>query len=103
MVGNVASRDAVIARISELVAASDVADVDPLVRSYYEQLGDDDLTAWSAEAFARALLEHLRVGARRSPGERIVHVYTPAHGHTSVDVVVDDMPFIVDSLTMALD
>jgi glutamate dehydrogenase len=103
MVDNVARRDAVIARISELVAASDVADVDPLVRSYYEQLGDDDLAAWSAEALARALLEHLRVAARRAPGERIVNVYTPAQGHTSVDVVVDDMPFIVDSLTMALD
>jgi glutamate dehydrogenase len=103
MVGNVVRRDDVMARISELVAASDVAGADAFVRSYFEQLGNDDLATWSAEALARALLEHMHLAARRAPGERLVHVYTPAHGHTSVDVIVDDMPFVVDSLTMALD
>jgi glutamate dehydrogenase len=103
MVDNVVRRDDVMARISALVAASDDAGADAFVRSYYAQLGDDDLATGSAEARARALLEHVRFAARRAPGERLVHVYTPAHGHTSVDVVVDDMPFVVDSLTMALD
>ncbi len=49
---------------------------------------------------ARALAS----SARDAPTEEVlVRVYTPPHGHTAVDVVLDDMPFVVDSLTMALD
>jgi len=103
MVANVVRRDDVMARISELVTDSGVAFAAAFVRSYYEQLGDDDLETWSADDLARTLLDHLRFADRRATGERLVHVYTPAHGHTAVDVVVDDMPFVVDSLTMALD
>jgi len=99
----VARRDDVMARICQLVSTSDPADADAFVRSYYEQLGDDDLATWTAEELARAALEHWRFGAQRAPAEALVHVYTPQHGHTAVDVVVDDMPFVVDSLTMALD
>jgi len=103
MVDVVARRDDVMARICELVSASDPAGADAFVRSYYEQLGDDDLATWTAEELAQAALEHWRFGAHRAPSEALVRVYTPAHGHTAVDVVLDDMPFVVDSLTMALD
>ena len=103
MVGVVARRDDVMVQICELVRASDPADADAFVRMYYDQLGDDDLATWTAEELAQAAIEHWRFGARRRPSEGLVRVYTPAHGHTSVDVIVDDMPFVVDSLTMALD
>src|SRR5512146_2785996 len=101
IVGSVARRDDVIAQICELVRASDPAGADAFVRTYYEQLGDDDLANWTTEQLARAAIEHWRFGAHRGPGEVLVRVYTPPHGHTSVDVVIDDMPFLVDSLTMA--
>ena len=52
---------------------------------------------------ARIALEHWRIGCHRAPGDAIVRVYTPAHGHTAVDVITDDMPFLVDSCAMALD
>ncbi len=103
MVDFVARRDDVMARICELVRASGPAGADEFVRRYYEQLGDDDLATWSVDALADAALEHWRNASRRMPGETLVHVYTPAHGHTVIDVVLDDMPFVVDSLTMALD
>jgi len=103
MVGAVARRDDVMARICELVNASDPSDADAFVRSYYGQLGDDDLETWTAEALAQAALEHWRFGAQRDEHEALVRVYTPTRGHTTVDVVLDDMPFLVDSLTMALD
>ncbi len=103
MVDVVARRDDVMAQICELVSAPDPAGVDAFVRSYYGQLGDDDLAIWTTEELAAAALEHWRFGARRAPNEPLVRVYAPAHGHTAVDVVVDDMPFLVDSLTMALD
>ena len=103
MVGGVARRDDVMAQICELVSTSDPAGADAFVRSYYGQLGDDDLVTWTTEELATAALEHWRFGARRRPAEALVRVYTPARGHTAVDVVLDDMPFLVDSLTMALD
>ncbi len=103
MVDSVARRDDVIAHICELVRASDPSGADGFVRTYYEQLGDDDLATWTIDELARAALEHWRLGARRSVGDALVRVYTPEHGHTAVDVIVDDMPFLVDSLTMALD
>ena len=103
MVGFVARRDDVMAQICELVRVSDPAGADAFVRTYYAQLGDDDLASWTAEELAGSALEQWRLGAYRAPGEALVRVYTPAHGHTAVDVVIDDMPFLVDSLTMALD
>jgi glutamate dehydrogenase len=85
------------------VSTSDPAGADAFVRSYYGQLGDDDLATWTTEELATAALEHWRFGARRGRTEALVRVYAPARGHTAVDVVLDDMPFLVDSLTMALD
>jgi glutamate dehydrogenase len=103
MVDAVARRDDVMAQICELVSTSDPAGADAFVRSYYGQLGDDDLATWTTEELATAALEHWRFGARRGRTEALVRVYAPARGHTAVDVVLDDMPFLVDSLTMALD
>jgi glutamate dehydrogenase len=103
MVGFVARRDDVIAHICELVGASDPVGADAFVRSYYEQLGDDDLSTWTADELAQTALEHWRFGTHRTDGQALVRVYTPTHGHTVVDVVVDDRAFLVDSLTMALD
>ncbi|MEJ5230747.1 MAG: NAD-glutamate dehydrogenase [Geminicoccaceae bacterium] len=56
-----------------------------------------------------AVLAHLRFGMRRTPGSASVRVYNPAieqHGwqstHTVVEIVNDDMPFLVDSVGMEL-
>ncbi len=102
-VGAVARRDDVMAQICEQVRAADPHGADAFARSYYAQLGDDDLASWTTSELSQAALEHWRLGSRRAPNEALVRVYTPAHGHTAVDVVIDDMPFLVDSLTMALD
>src|SRR5262249_31425028 len=56
---------------------------------------------------AGAALAHRHLAAVRRPGESKVHVYSPnaeEHGwespHTVVQTVVDDMPFLVDSISM---
>ena len=67
MVDAVARRDDVMAQICELVSTSDPAGADAFVRSYYGQLGDDDLATWTTEELATAALEHWRFGARRPP------------------------------------
>src|ERR1019366_3494737 len=56
-----------------------------------------------------AVVAHWRRGRRREPGEVKVGVYNPElerygwHSpYTVVEIVSDDMPFIVDSVTMEL-
>ncbi len=58
MVGFVARRDDVMAQICELVSPADAAGASAFVRSYFGQLGDDDLATWTAEGLARSALEH---------------------------------------------
>ncbi len=57
-----------------------------------------------------AALAHLAFGRKRVPGTALVRVYNPEldrhgwqSGHTIVEIVNDDMPFLVDSVTMEID
>ena len=58
---------------------------------------------------AGAVLAHRRLAASREPGTSLVRVFTPTVAedgwttpHTVVQVVTDDMPFLVDSVTNEL-
>jgi len=61
----------------------------------------------SPEQLLGAALQHFRLGESRPSGQAAIALYTPdfdRHGwhspHTVIDIVTDDMPFLVDSLTM---
>ncbi|HET6521221.1 MAG TPA: NAD-glutamate dehydrogenase domain-containing protein, partial [Geminicoccaceae bacterium] len=82
---------------------------DQFVRHYYRGVAPEDLLERDPLDLYGAALAHLRFGERRRPGEAKVRVYNPQveqHGwqstHTVVEVVNDDMPFLVDSVGMAL-
>ena len=58
---------------------------------------------------ARAALDHLAFGARRRRGQALLRIFNPTeeeHGYTStytvVEMVNDDMPFLVDSVSAAI-
>src|SRR5687768_2705659 len=79
------------------------------VRSYWERVPAEDIVGRDPVDLAGAALAHLHLGERRPPGTTQVRVYTPTfddHGwastHSVVEVVVDDMPFLLDSISMAL-
>ena len=106
-------RASVARRARELAGSSSAADADAaeaFVTRYYAQLVIDDVALSNADQLARAALAHWRLGARRPPATPIVSVRTPTVAserwdapHTVVDVITDDMAFVVDSATMALD
>jgi glutamate dehydrogenase len=59
---------------------------------------------------AHAAVAQWELGRHRAPGKALVWVHTPTVAsegwdapHTIVDVITDDMPFLVDSITMAID
>src|SRR5690606_38773237 len=76
------------------------------LRHYYAQAEPEALDRDPA-ALAAAALDHLRFAAERKPGTAKLRVFNPpaADGpgqRTVIETVNDDMPFLVDSLTMAL-
>ena len=92
-------------------AAGDEFDLDlaSYARQYYRNTALDDLRERAPADLAGAALAHLRLGRQRAPGEPNIQVCNPApetHGwhspHTIVQIVTDDMPFLVDSMSMVL-
>jgi glutamate dehydrogenase len=89
--------------------AEQAARLEAFIRIYYGAVAADDLLERSVGDLYGAALAHLNFGFRRTPGEPKVRVYTPQleeHGwtstHTVVEIVNDDMPFLVDSVNMEL-
>ncbi|MFD2091438.1 NAD-glutamate dehydrogenase [Blastococcus deserti] len=77
------------------------------IGQYYRHVAREDLAARHVHDLYGAAMAHLTLALDRPPGEPAVRVYSPdfeAHGfgspHTVVDIVTDDMPFVVDSVTM---
>jgi len=86
---------------------ADLAEV--FVRHYYRSVPPADLLERDPLDLYGAALAHLRFGEQRKAGQAKVRAYNPQieqHGwqstHTVVEIVNDDMPFLVDSVSMAL-
>jgi glutamate dehydrogenase len=81
-----------------------------LLRAYYRHVAPEDLADRSELDVYGAFAAHFKLASERPQGTAQVRITTPtladsgwsAAGHTVVEVVVDDMPFLVDSLTMEL-
>ena len=76
---------------------------------YYRHVAAEDLLGRDASDVLGAALSHRRLAADRPVGSARVRVFTPSvedHGwmsaHTVVEVVTDDMPFLVDSVAAVL-
>src|ERR1700712_5295850 len=82
----------------------------PLLKAYYRHVSTDDVGDRCAEELYGALVSQYRTADSRPQGTARVHVFTPtlaehgwaAGGHSVVEVVTDDMPFLVDSVVMEL-
>ena len=79
------------------------------INSYYRGVDEDDLREAGAKTLAMAAISHVELGTQRRHGQPIVRVWNPdverdgwSTPRTVVEVVTDDMPFLVDSLTMVL-
>ena len=104
------TREALRALVAQRVRELADETVEAFVDTYFTQGGIDDLTTADADHLAHAAIAHWQFGAHRPPRTAIVQVHTPTVAsegwdapHTSIDVVNDDMPFLVDSITMAID
>src|SRR3954449_11363326 len=101
--------ESVCERVRERVAPEEVAEAEAFVRLYYRRGPAADLKGREPVDLYGAALAHWTFGRDRPPGEPRVRVYNPTfeqHGwqspHTALEVVSDDMPFLVDSVSMEL-
>ena len=101
--------EAVLELVSERVPTAQKAAAESFARPYFAGTAVEDLQDRSIVDLYGAALSHFNFAHQRRPGKPKVRVYNPVqpqHGwrstHTIVEVVSDDMPFLVDSVRMAL-
>src|SRR3954447_19735561 len=104
--------ESVCERVRERMAPEEVAEAEAFVRQYYHRAPAADLSGREAVDLYGAALAHWtfgRDGLPAHPSEARVRVYNPTfeqHGwqspHTAIEIVSDDMPFLVDSVSMEL-
>jgi len=85
------------------------AEDEAFLRRYYLHVAPEDLVDRDPVDVFGAAASHRHFAQMRPQGRSLVRVSTPtveehgwSSGHTVVEVVTDDMPFLVDSVTMAL-
>ena len=79
------------------------------IRRFYKDVPPDDVIGVDPENLYGAALALWRFGETRRPGTAKIRVYNPVisddgwtSSHTVVEIVNDDMPFLVDSVTAEL-
>ena len=95
--------------VAERLSGESEAAYGEFVRQYYHWVPAKDLADRNPLDLCGAVVAHWRTAKHRLPGEAKVNVYNPDlerdgwHSpYTVVEIVSDDMPFIVDSVTMEL-
>ncbi|MFC7327569.1 NAD-glutamate dehydrogenase [Marinactinospora rubrisoli] len=84
-------------------------EVERFLRLYYRHVAPEELTERAPAEICGAAAAHRQLAGFRSPGRARVRVYTPTQaehgwdvGHSVVEIVTDDAPFLVNSVTMEL-
>ena len=80
-----------------------------LIERYFADVPEEDLQDHRPEDLAALAIAHLTFATQRAKCKPLVRVFNPTkkdHGwtstHTAIQIVNDDMPFLVDSVGMAL-
>ena len=101
--------ESVCSRVRERLGPDEAPQAEEFVRQYYRRVPPEDLAGLDPLDVYGAALAHWSFARQRDPGTAKVRVFNPdfeQHGwqssHTVVELVSDDMPFLVDSTTMEL-
>jgi glutamate dehydrogenase len=103
--------DLVLRAVGERCGAPGAADAAAFARLYFARAVTEDILAQPPEALAEAVLSLWRFGGERKPGTASLRAVNPPAGggksgaagaRTVIEIVNDDMPFLVDSVAAAL-
>ena len=104
------SREALTSAIKALHTEKESAAIfEPYIARYYADLPFEDFVLKDTGDWYGAAQAHWRTGEKRLPHEAIIHVHNPEfdiHGwqsaHSTVEIVHENMPFLVDTVKIAL-
>ncbi|MGC4807172.1 NAD-glutamate dehydrogenase [Micromonospora sp. DT233] len=91
--------------VAQAVAlAGDDHEAARLVGRFWRFAPDEELIGFTAEEMLAAARAHRELAQQRVPGELKLRIHEPDadQHHTVVEIVTDDMPFLVDSVTSLL-
>ena len=102
--------DTVCSRLQRQLRGDEAGRAEAFVRQYYRWVSPDDLADRSQLDVYGAALAHFNFARKRRARARPqVRVYNPRFDsdgwqstHTAVEIVTDDMPFLIDSVAMEL-
>ncbi len=101
--------ESVCARIRGRLPDGQIPACEAFARQYYHWVPAEDLVERSQLDLYGAAVAHWNLAQHRPPGATKIHVYNPEfeqHGwqsrNTVIEIVSDDMPFVVDSVTTEL-
>ncbi|MDQ3288705.1 MAG: NAD-glutamate dehydrogenase [Pseudomonadota bacterium] len=99
----------ILAEIRKRVPKARHAETEAFARAFYKRMGEDEFPKHTPQGWAALACDFIDFARRRKPGTALVRMFNPSlkthgweSGHTVLQVVNDDMPFLVDSVTMAL-
>ena len=103
----VSNLDEVRALVRARLSAEQRAVVGDFVERYYSRVDPEDIAERSSRDLFGAALSHWNFARERVPGEAKLRVFNPSleedgwqSTHTIVEIINDDMPFLVDSVIM---
>ncbi|AMO22432.1 NAD-glutamate dehydrogenase [Ramlibacter solisilvae] len=101
--------EAVLALAETKLDAARLKQVQAIAPEYFRRIDEQDLAERTPEDLLAALQMHLALGAAREPGQPRIRIFSPsaAEGgwntrHSVIQIVNDDMPFLVDSTTLEI-
>ena len=99
----------VVSLVQKRLPEDEASQVEEFVRQYYGWVTREDLAEYEPVDLYGAAVAHWSFARERTSGMAKVHVYNPKfeeHGwqspHTVIEIVNDDMPFLVDSVRMEI-
>lgn len=99
----------IIACAKKQVSGANYKLLKSFIRQYYSNVPIEDMELRSVSDFCGAILSHWRLLFQRRPDECKINIFNPSqkeHGwqsnHTIVEIIHNDIPFLVDSIRMAL-
>jgi glutamate dehydrogenase len=83
--------------------------IEPFLKQYYRQAALEEFEHTPTSDLYGLTMSHWQLGRVRKPDTSLIHVYNPDYEkngwqstHTIIEVVTDDMPFLVDTVSMVL-
>lgn len=101
--------EGILASLPEKQSSQNPDQLNHFIKAYYRQTPQSDLSIATPDDYAGAAISHWQLLQKRSPGKTMVRVFNPRveqHGwqssHTVVEIVTDDMPHLVNSISMVV-